>query len=169
MFKHLKFRLTRVVYLILAALYVFIMRPLFDPIVIKALMDGVLPYLFSEKPLATLITLAAPFATLYLLYRAFFMHRQQERRIWKQNKKYDGATTVVTFFDGHFVDVSKGVTYTVQYSELVEIEESAEIIFLKTTNVYGFVISKSDFTIGTPDDFRAFIEEKTGKKIKFIR
>ena len=97
------------------------------------------------------------------------MVRQHTNRLWKNKKQFEGQTTVTTFFEDDIVDVSHSNTLTLPYSEVASVEESDEVFYLITTNNLAIIVAKSDFTIGAPDDFRTFIKEKTGKKIRFIR
>ena len=125
--------------------------------------------LLKEEPLtAVIMLLALPFG-LYLIFRSLFFVPMAVRRVWKNNKNREGDFVSTAFFDEHFTSSSKNVSSVVQYEEICALEESNEVFFLLRTKTNGVSLVKSDFTIGTPDAFRAFIEEKTGKKIKFIR
>ena len=51
-----------------------------------------------------------------------------------------------------------------------EIYEGKQAFYLRLigTNLY-MVLQKTCFTIGKPDDFRTFIQEKTGKPVEYIK
>lgn len=168
--KRPKYRFNRLLYLFFAVIYLLSMRKLFDPIVIKGLFSGALPVLFAKDPGVVLYVFAALLLIPYLVCRVIFMVRLDARRLWKKQKQYDGSITSTSFFDDHFCDVSnKSITVTLSYGEVTAVEESDDFFCMITSSARGISVAKSDFTTGTPDDFRAFIEEKTGKKIRFIR
>ena len=168
--KRPKYRFNRLLYLICAFLYVFALRKLYNPVVVKGLLSGALPTLFTKEPVAVLIVFASLSFSLYLIYRAIFMVQLDANRLWKKRKQYEGSITSTSFFDDHFCDVSnKSIATSLSYNEVTAVEESDDFFCIITSNAHGITVAKSDFTISTPDDFRAFIEEKTGKKIKFIR
>jgi len=88
---------------------------------------------------------------------------------WQRNKPKAGTLYVYTFFDDHFTIVNGSLSQSAQYDDLFEVTETKEAFGLKRDKNGAVILPKSCFTLGTPDDFRTFIEEKTGKKIKFIR
>lgn len=88
---------------------------------------------------------------------------------WRKNQPKAGTLYAYSFFDDHFSLVNGSLSQSAQYDDLFEIEETKEVFGLRRDKNGTLLLSKSAFTTGTPDDFRAFIEEKTGKKIRFIR
>jgi len=88
---------------------------------------------------------------------------------WRRNQPKAGSLYAYSFFDDHFTIVNGSLSQSAQYDDLFEIEETKEVFGLKRDKNGTVILPKSCFTAGTPDGFRAFIEEKTGKKIKFIR
>ena len=167
--KRWRIRLARILYLVLAALYFYQIKDLFSTDILFWLLHGGYAELFKENPVSAVIALfAIPFG-LYLIIRALFWVPMAVLRNWKNVKNREGDFVVSAFFDDHFTSSSKHVSSVVQYNEICSLEESDEIFFLKRTKTSGMPFSKSDFITGTADDFRAFIEEKTGKKIRFIR
>lgn len=167
--KHWRIRLFRIFYLLLALFYFYQIKDLFNADLLYWLLHGGYSEFLKENPVSAIIAvLAVPFG-LYLIIRSVFFIPMAVRRVWKNNKNREGDFVVSVFFDDHFTSSSKNVSSVVQYGEICALEESSEIFFLKRTKTSGVSICKSDFTAGSPEDFRAFIEEKTGKKIKFIR
>jgi len=167
--KQWRIRLFRIFYLLLALFYFYLFRDLFNADFLFWLMHGGYAELLKENPVnAVILALALPFG-LYLIIRSIFFVPIAVRRVWKNNKNREGDFVSTAFFDEHFTSSSKNVSSVVQYEEICALEESNEVFFLMRTKTSGVSICKSDFTTGSPDDFRAFIQEKTGKKIKFIR
>ena len=167
--KHRNYRINRLIYLISALIWLYPVCRLFDPLVIRTLFSDLFFEFLPENPLGVLFLLISPVFFIYFAVRFIFMVRQHSNRLWKNKKQFEGQTTVTTFFEDHIVDVSHNNTLTLPYSEVASVEESDEVFCLITTNNLAITVAKSDFTIGAPDDFRAFIQEKTGKKIKIIR
>ena len=167
--KQWRIRIFRIFYLLLALFYFYQLRDLFNTDLLFWMLHGGYAELLKEEPLtAVIMLLALPFG-LYLIFRSLFFVPMAVRRVWKNNKNREGDFVATAFFDDHFTSSSKNVSSVIQYGEICALEESTEIFFLMRTKTNGISLAKSDFTIGSPDDFRAFIEEKTGKKIKFIR
>lgn len=165
-----KYLRTRYINLGVAFLYVFIMLPRINPMVIQPLLSGTFVKQLISNSVGTLFVLASPAITVYFLIRSVFAARLDAIRGWKEKKKYEGTITSTSFFDDHLCDVSnQNATTTLAYSGVTAIEESDDFFLMLYPGARAIITAKSDFTIGTPDDFRAFIVEKTGKKIKLIR
>ena len=167
--KQWRIRFVRIFYLLLALFYFYQFKDLFNADFLFWLIHGGYAEFLKENPVSAVLVLLAPPFGLYLVVRALFFVPMAVRRVWKNNKNREGDFVATAFFDDHFTSSSKNVSSVVQYGEICALEESNEIFFLKRTKTNGTALAKSDFTIGAPDDFRAFIEEKTGKKIRFIR
>lgn len=167
--KQWRIRFVRIFYLLLALFYFYQFKDLFNADFLFWLIHGGYAEFLKENPVSAVLVLLAPPFGLYLVVRALFFVPMAVRRVWKNNKNREGDFVATAFFDDHFTSSSKNVSSVVQYGEICALEESNEIFFLKRTKTNGIALAKSDFTIGAPDDFRTFIKEKTGKKIRFIR
>ena len=88
---------------------------------------------------------------------------------WRRNQPKAGSLYAYSFFDDHFTIVNGSLSQSAQYDDLFEVEETKEVFGLKRDKNGTVILPKPAFTTGSPEDFRAFIQEKTGKKIKFIR
>lgn len=88
---------------------------------------------------------------------------------WRRNQPKAGTLYSYSFFDDRFTIVNGSLSQSAQYDDLFEVEETKEVFGLKRDKNGTVILPKPAFTTGSPEDFRAFIEEKTGKKIKFIR
>ena len=165
-----KYRRTRLINFISAIFCLCVTAPLFNPLIIQPLLRGAFMEQLSDHPLVVLYLLAAPFMIAYLLIISIFADRVDAHRRWKEQKKYEGTITSTQFFDDHFCDLSSSsITTSLSYGEVIAIEESKDFFIMIYPGSRAVSVSKSDFTVGTPDDFRVFLTEKTGKKIKFIR
>jgi len=88
---------------------------------------------------------------------------------WRRNQPKAGTLYAYSFFDDRFTIVNGSLSQSAQYDDLFEVEETKEVFGLKRDKNGTVILPKPAFTTGSPEDFRAFIQEKTGKKIKFIR
>ena len=168
--KRPKYRRTRLIYLIGALIYLYLLRHLLNPVVIRGLFSSRFFDLLIENPIGVLALALSPVLVVYCAFKCIFMVRLDAHRKWKEQKKYEGTISPTSFFDDHLSDLSnKSRTTSFSYEEVTAIEESDDFFFIFYMEANAIIIAKSDFTIGTPDDFRAFIVEKTGKKVKFIR
>lgn len=165
-----KYKRTRLLNFIAAIFCLYVTVPLFNPMIIQPLLKGVFMERLAANPLVVLYSLAAPFMIAYFLIISIFADRVDAHRRWKEQRKYEGTITSTQFFDDHFCDLSSSsITTALSYCEVITIEESCDFFMMIYPGSRAISVAKSDFTIGTPDDFRAFIEAKTRKKIKFIR
>ncbi|MBQ2956688.1 MAG: YcxB family protein [Clostridia bacterium] len=103
------------------------------------------------------------------LLLAVFYSQYLQWWYWRRNKPKAGTAVVYTFFEDRFTAVSGTLSQSAQYDDLFEVVETKAVFGLRRDKSGAAILPKSCFTVGSPDDFRAFIEEKTGKKIKFIR
>lgn len=87
---------------------------------------------------------------------------------WRRNRPKAGTLYAYSFSDDRFTIINGSLSQSAQYDDLFEIEETKEVFGLKRDKNGAVILPKSACTTGSPDDFRAFIQEKTGKKIKFI-
>ena len=108
------------------------------------------------------------FGALFILY-PLYAPRIMARKYWSRFKHLAGSVNTNRFFDDYFASETQGSSSVAQYESIFEIVETKEAFGLKKDKLFGAVLPKSAFTIGSPDDFRAFIEGKTGKKVRFIR
>ena len=108
------------------------------------------------------------FGVFFLLYPLYVFHMMR-LKFWRVYRHRAGEVNAHAFFEDHFTSETKGVSSVMQYESLFEVIETKEVFCIKSTKAHGAVLPKTSFTTGSPDDFRAFIEEKTGKKIRFIR
>lgn len=51
-----------------------------------------------------------------------------------------------------------------QYSNLYKVSESDTYFYLYINSMMAYIVSKADFTLGTPEQFRSFMMGKMGKK-----
>jgi len=110
---------------------------------------------------------AAGGITVYLMcFRAVVLGSKRLKKI-KGWVKY-------TFSEGGMISESEAGTTEVSYSDFAEIVDQiyerkhAFYIGLTGTNLY-MIVQKKCFIIGTPDAFRTFISDKTGKPVKYIK
>ena len=121
--------------------------------------------LFELWASGPVFTSVGVFAILYALCYPLLI----QQIYWRKNQPKGGTQCVHTFYDDHFTAVNGSLSQTVQYDDLFVIEETNEVFALRRDRNGAAILPKSAFTAGSPDDFRTFIEEKTGKSIKFIR
>lgn len=54
------------------------------------------------------------------------------------------------------------------YEVLQGLYEDGEYYFLFVNPKVGYLLRKRDFTVGTAEDFRAFLEARTGKSVQYV-
>ena len=122
----------------------------------------------GRSALLTLLGLAAVYG-----YYLFHLHRckptdRSTRRTAKKaaakmGEKQDAVT--FTFRDESFVVLGSRAAEEVRYGELLRAAESDYCFILQIQRGF-FIVPKEDFTTGTPEEFTAFLQEKTGQAVK---
>lgn len=89
---------------------------------------------------------------------------------WSAYRSYNRAVGEAEFrFDEDGVHTHSALEDgTVYYGAFVKLLESRDYFFLYVQKNSAFVLPKKDFTIGDPNDFAAFIHEKTQIKSKCV-
>lgn len=103
----------------------------------------------------------APFV---LLWGIFFDHLIA----WssKRNIEKKVGASVFSFDEDGFSEETRAVTTRRAYAEICDICQCKDyfLLFLDEANFY--IIKKNSFMIGDPEQFKPFIEEKTGRQVK---
>jgi len=77
--------------------------------------------------------------------------------------------TQTLFEENGYTIQTKTAKINMSYADIIAACESQEHFFLFTEERNGQFLPKSSFIEGTPDDFRKFITEKTGKPVEYIK
>ena len=91
-----------------------------------------------------------------------------ERRCWK-NYSNKGQTITYRFGDDRFEEHMEQSDHSYEYSIVESVYEDKKRFYLFVNRQSAHIIRKEDFRHGAPDDFRAFIEEKTGLRVQTIK
>ena len=106
---------------------------------------------------AALLTLLALFHPQFMAWR---IRRAGNKKV--QNVSY-------SFCDEKLYVKTSVDEGTVHYDAFIKIVENKGYYLLFITKYSAHVLPKCDFTQGEPEEFRAFISEKTGLEIKYVR
>ena len=121
-----------------------------------------------HSALLTLLGLAAVYGYyLFHLRRCKPTDRSTRRTAKKAAAKMGDKTDAVTFTfrDESFVVMGSRAAEEVRYGELLRAAESDYCFILQIQRGF-FIVPKEDFTTGTPEEFAAFLEGKTGRAVK---
>ena len=111
-----------------------------------------------------LVTAAYLFA-FYWLFMGDFIGQTNYKGM---NKKYKGGILNYYFGQTGFSVNSEWENSNIRYGALECICESKTIFALYTNKTVAHIIPKSAFKEGTPAEFRRFMEEKTGSKVRRV-
>lgn len=100
------------------------------------------------------------------LFFGDFMGRAAYRSLYK---KQQGLPQTYYFGEMGLSTYTELESSSVNYQAIGDVYENGRIFALYNSKNTAFVIPKSSFTEGTPAQFRQFIGEKTGKKVKRVR
>ena len=104
--------------------------------------------------LVTLITLFYP------VIMGWSIRRGMTRKVKESEFRFSEERVEIT------TNVDAGVS---KYDAYVKIAESRACYFLLVGKYSGYILPKRDFVEGEPAAFAAFITEKTGLEMKFVR
>ena len=80
-----------------------------------------------------------------------------------------GATAKQIFQDDKYIIISPGVTGEWAYNTIKIFAETKDYFVFILDKNHGQIMDKSGFQKGSPDEFRDFIVNKTGLKVKYIK
>ena len=134
---------------------------------ISVVLFGVMTYLYvsgrEKKNLFILILLV--FAIGYLVYNQFFAPKRALRR-WESNIRANYGVTEIhlttEFYEltlAQSTDISDEVLEEC-YSSVTGFRETKHLFLLQCRHQKWFFMDKNVFTVGSPEEFRAFFSEK---------
>lgn len=97
---------------------------------------------------------------LFILYRIYRPKLILKRDFEGENSANNSIQHIFSFYDNQFkVENDKG-TFTYRYFSINRVLETTKYFYLYTTKEDAFLISKSKFSIGTPQEFAKFMKQK---------
>ena len=106
-----------------------------------------------------------------VLISAFRKERKQEQQqvdaLWARWPD-KGAALDFRFTEAGFSYRTPVSECRYEYSVLRELAEDGGYFYLFITGEMAYVLKKTDFTRGAPEEFRKFLEERTGKTVQFM-
>ncbi len=79
------------------------------------------------------------------------------------------AHSVTVFADERYVVSTDTIETKYRYEDIAALCERGDYYFFFLGKRYGMIFDKRLFTQGDPETFRAFIEQKTGKRFQTIK
>ncbi|MCI8443646.1 MAG: YcxB family protein [Clostridia bacterium] len=116
-------------------------------------------------------TLAIAFCILltsFFLWR-FFHPIFEVSREWKSPKIQNEKEFTFLFFEKHFKIRDKLQVESIKYRKLYKIFETPTFFYLYLDKTHAFLLDKSSFSIGSPEDFSEFIHNKYWYKFKKVK
>lgn len=104
-----------------------------------------------------------------LIIFAFLLPKLQANQTYAANKiKYSGkepATVEYSFFDDKAKSYEGAIDLTTDYfySDFVKLKKTNKLFLIKFKHNIYLIMDKSNFTVGTPEEFEAFIKDKIKK------
>lgn len=107
--------------------------------------------------------------SIYLFAAAMLLAKVVYKRTVKANEEHMGIITTIRFDKDRFLVSNRLEAESIPYADVRKVGENKDSFCIVSGKANGTHLPKDCFTIGSAEEFRAFIEEKAGKKIKFIR
>ena len=105
----------------------------------------------------------------YLIAASLLLAKVVYKRTVRANEEHRGIITTIRFENDRFTVINRANGEAVPYSAVTRIGENKDSFCIISGKGNGTHMPKDCFTVGAPEEFRAFIEQKTGKKIKNYR
>ena len=102
----------------------------------------------------------------FLLAFAFISPRLSARTMNGKHGKTP-ASNIVNLYDDHITCIQDKREVSLKYNQVVQIFEDAGFFYLYIDRDAAYILDKSGFTMGTPDELRKFLHEKTRHPIVF--
>lgn len=106
--------------------------------------------------------------TCFCLYRYFHPISVVAKEL-KGETISEEKTFTFKFYEKYFKVFDKLDNSNVNYNELRKIFETKNFFYLYLDKTHAFIISKENFSIGTPTDFSKFIKKKCFLKYKKVK
>lgn len=103
---------------------------------------------------------------LLLVPGIFYLPYQRWRS--KKSLRETAEEIIFTFREDAFTVGDKWKKTGYGYEVLQGLYEDGEYYFLFVNPKVGYLLRKRDFTAGTAEDFRAFLEARTGKSVQYV-
>ena len=111
------------------------------------------------------IVIAIGLVVYVLVHRYVIMPKKNLKNI---KSKYGDNPVCFNFEEKHFtVNVEKGVNsenISIEYDKLIKAKEVKDYFFLYTDKRHAYVIKKSAFVMGCPEDLSVYLKKTLGKK-----
>lgn len=96
--------------------------------------------------------------------------RWYEYVAWRSGRKVpEGFTQTFYFDENNVVGQAEGQQVLHRYSDFAGAAESENYFCLFLNKKVGYILPKEGFLKGEPKDFGAFIQQKTGKDLPFVK
>lgn len=116
-------------------------------------------------------TLAITFCfllTSFFLWRLFHPIFEVSKE-WKSSKIQNEKEFTFLFFEKYFKIRDKLQVQHISYRKLYKIFETSTFFYLYIDRTHAFLLDKSSFSIGSPEDFSEFIHKKYWYKFKKVK
>jgi len=105
----------------------------------------------------------------YLIAAAMLLVKVIYRRTVRANEEHRGIITTIRFEKDRFTVTNRVSGDALLYTAVSKIGENKDSFCIISGKGNGTHMPKDCFTMGAAEEFRAFIEQKTGKKVKNYR
>lgn len=141
------------IYIIIGAIFSFVLYPLIE---------------LTSTDMESNSVFIVPGMVFLILGLWFDKLGSSKKAVIKNQSKVAKQAGTITFTDETQNFSSEFESSSLKYSAFEALVETENTFFLFVGRNQAVTVGKDEFSFGTPDEFRAFIQEKTGKTFKFI-
>lgn len=117
-------------------------------------------FVTNNVPLGALFLIVLlVFISWRFFYPYFFIRKEASSK-----KITNHMTNIYTFFDKYIKIKNTQGPFQFSYRKLTKVFETKDTFYLYINKTHSFIVQKSGFLVGTPDDFSGFIKQKVGFK-----
>lgn len=110
----------------------------------------------------------AIFLATFLIIYPWFAH-MLPYRMWKSSYKSWGLTNIFSFYSDYLEVSNQQQKSKIYYHQFFRIYETTDYFYLYLNKMSALIIAKESITLGSPEELRAFLQQKLGAEYKIVK
>lgn len=103
--------------------------------------------------------------SLLFIFMSYWIPGNTAKQLYKKYKAGNGLENTITFYEDRVVFRTQAAEASYFYKQLYKCYETEKYFYVYVKRSMAQVIGKADFVCGSPDDLRAFFQQRTDVKL----